>query len=160
MVFSPFLVHTWTKKIGGKFPNWTAYFCWGILAFMPKYYTPKEANNLLEIIRPLVEELMGIGERIRDRQPDIWAVVEKSAGNGGNPELSRLLPDFDRLDGILHRMQDMSIEVKDLVTGLIDFPALRDGRVIYLCWKYNEENIQFWHEIEAGFAGRQQIDWE
>lgn len=127
---------------------------------MPTYYTPQEANNLLEIVRPMVAELMQISGRIRSHQPEIWAVVEKSAGNGGNPELSRLLPDFDRLDQVLHRLQDMGIEVKDLAIGLIDFPALRDGRVIYLCWKYNEEKVQFWHEVEAGFAGRQLIDWE
>lgn len=127
---------------------------------MPTYYTPQEANNLLEIVRPMVVELMQISGRIRSHQPEIWAVVEKSAGNGGNPELSKLLPDFDRLDQVLHRLQDMGIEVKDLTIGLIDFPALRDGRVIYLCWKYNEEKVQFWHEVEAGFAGRQLIDWE
>ena len=127
---------------------------------MPKYYTPKEANHLLEIVRPMVGELMRIGERIREHQPEIWAVVEKSAGNGGNPELSKMLPDFDKLDAILHRLQDMGIEVKDLGAGLIDFPALRDGRVVYLCWKYNEGLVQFWHEVEAGFAGRQPIDWE
>ncbi|MBI3169769.1 MAG: DUF2203 domain-containing protein [Chloroflexi bacterium] len=127
---------------------------------MPKYYTPAEANNLLEIVRPMVGELMGIGERIRSLQPEIWSVVEKSAGNGGNPALSKMLPDFDRLDAILHRLQDMDIEVKDLSTGLIDFPAIKDGRVVYLCWKYNEGLVQFWHEVEAGFAGRQPIDWE
>lgn len=127
---------------------------------MPKYYTPKEANQTLETVRPMVAELIGIGERIRERQPEIWAVVEKSAGNGGNPELSRLLPDFDKLDVLLHRLQDMGIEVKDLTLGLIDFPALKDGRVVYLCWKYDEGQVQFWHEIEAGFAGRQPIDWE
>ena len=127
---------------------------------MPKYYTPKEANHQLEVVRPMVAELMTISERIRAHQPEIWSVVEKSAGNGGNPTLSKMLPDFDRLDLILHQLQDMSIEVKDLSTGLIDFPALKDGRVVYLCWKYNEGSIQFWHEIEAGFAGREPIDWE
>ncbi|MBV6393694.1 MAG: hypothetical protein KPEEDBHJ_02936 [Anaerolineales bacterium] len=127
---------------------------------MPKYYTPDEANNMLKIVRPLVRELMDIAERIRSRQPELWAVAEKSAGNGGNPELSKLLPDFDRLDALIHRFQEMSVEIKDLQTGLIDFPALKDGRVIYLCWKYNEGRIRFWHEVEAGFAGRQPIDWE
>lgn len=127
---------------------------------MPRYYTPAEANQQLETVRPIVEELIGIAERIRSVQPELWAVVEKSAGNGGNPELSRRLPDFDRLDAILHQLQDWNIEVKDLSIGLIDFPALKDGRVIYLCWKYNEGSIQFWHEVEAGFAGRQPIDWE
>lgn len=127
---------------------------------MSKYYTPKEANNLLEIIRPMAAELMRIGARIRDHQPELWAVVEKSAGNGGNPELSKLLPDFDRLDALLHRLQEMGIEVKDLSLGLVDFPAVKDGRTVFLCWKYDEGSIQFWHEVEAGFAGRQPIDWE
>ena len=127
---------------------------------MPRYYTLQEANVHLETVRPMVGEMVQIGDRVRKHQPELWSVVEKSAGNGGNPALSKLLPDFDRLDAILHQLQDMNIEVKDLSLGLIDFPALKNGRVIFLCWKYNEDSIQFWHEIEAGFAGRQPIDWE
>ena len=127
---------------------------------MPKYYTPKEANNLLEIVRPMIGEMITISEKIREKQPELWALAEKSAGNGGNPTLSKLLPDFDRLHNLLHQIQDMDIEVKDATIGLIDFVALKDGREIYLCWKYGEEQIQFYHEIEAGFAGRQKIDWE
>ena len=127
---------------------------------MPKYYTPKEANEALTIVRPMVKAMMDISERIRARQPEFWSVVQKSAGNGGNPALSKLLPDFDRLDDLLHKMQDLGIEVKDLIIGLIDFTALYEGREVYLCWKFGEDNIQFWHEIEAGFSGRQLIDWE
>jgi len=127
---------------------------------MAKYYTPSEANQALSIVRPIVAELMGISERIRAHQPEFWSVVQKSAGNGGNPELSRLLPDFDRLDGLMHKIQDMGIEVKDLTIGLIDFVAIHDEREVYLCWKYGEDTIQFWHDIEAGFSGRQLIDWE
>jgi hypothetical protein len=127
---------------------------------MPKYYTLKEANETLNIVRPMLKEMMNIGEKIRARQPDLWAMVQKSAGNGGNPELSKLLVEFDHLDALLHQIQDMGIEVKDLTIGLIDFVGLKDGREIYLCWKYGEGDIQFWHEIEAGFAGRQLIDWE
>jgi hypothetical protein len=127
---------------------------------MPKYYTPQEANEALTIVRPMLAELMQIGERIRVYQPEYWSVVLKSAGNGGNPALSKLLPDFDRLDELLHKMQDMGIEIKDLTTGLIDFIALHDGREVYLCWKYGEDSIQFWHEIEVGFSGRRFIDWE
>jgi hypothetical protein len=127
---------------------------------MPKYYTLKEANETLEIIRPMLKEMMAIGEKIRAKQPELWDLVQKSAGNGGNPELSRLLVEFDHLDTLLHQIQDMGIEVKDLMVGLIDFVALKDGREVYLCWKYGEGPIQFWHEIEAGFSGRQIIDWE
>ena len=127
---------------------------------MSRYYTPNEANETLIVIRPMIKELMEIGGRIRTHQPEYWAVVQKSAGNGGNPALSKLLPDFDRLDLLLHTIQDMGIEVKDLSIGLIDFVALHDGREVYLCWKYGEESIQFWHEIDAGFQGRRLIDWE
>ncbi len=127
---------------------------------MAKYYTPEEANEALVVVRPMMAEMIRIGEKIRTHQPEIWSVVQKSAGNGGNPELSKLLPDFDRLDILLHKIQDMGIEVKDLTTGLIDFVTFYDGREVYLCWKYGEDSIQFWHEIEAGFQGRQLIDWK
>ena len=127
---------------------------------MAKYYTPREANEVLTIVRPILKELMEIGERIRVHQPEYWSVAQKSAGNGGNPALSKLLPDFDRLDALLHKILDMGIEVKDLTIGLIDFVGLHDGREVYLCWKYGEESIQFWHEIEDGFSGRRLIDWE
>jgi hypothetical protein len=127
---------------------------------MPKYYTPREANEALTIVRPMLKELMKLGERIRAHQPEYWSVVQKSAGNGGNPALSKLLPDFDRLDVLLHKIQDMGIEVKDLTVGLIDFVGLRDGREVYLCWKYGEDSIRFWHEVDDGFSGRRLIDWE
>lgn len=127
---------------------------------MPKYYTPKEANETLITIRPMIEEMMKIAGKIQEHQPDLWTLTQKAAGNGGNAKLSKLLPEFDRLHKLLHQIQDMGIEVKDLRIGLIDFVALKDDREVYLCWKYGEEQIQFWHEIEAGFAGRQKIDWE
>lgn len=96
---------------------------------MPKYYTPKEANRSLAIVRPMLAEMMRIGEKIRAHQPEIWFVVQKSAGNGGNPELSKLIPDFDRLDALLHQIQDMGIEVKDLTIGLSEaLDAAHDER--------------------------------
>lgn len=127
---------------------------------MPKYYTSKEANEALLTVRPMLEEMMAIGAKIRAHQPELWDLVQKSAGNGGNPKLSKLLTDFDRLDFLLHQIHDMGIQIKDLTIGLIDFVALRDGREVCLCWQSGEGDIEYWHEVEAGFAGRQLIDWE
>jgi hypothetical protein len=62
---------------------------------------------------------------------------------------------------ILQVLNDMGIQVKDLNIGLIDFPARHHGRTVLLCWQYDEPSVQFWHEIDAGLAGRQRIiDWE
>jgi hypothetical protein len=125
---------------------------------MPQYFTLPEANQALLSIRPWMEEIQSIRGEILAHQPDIWSVMEKSAGNGGNPTLSRMVKTFDRLDELIHSVQDMGAIIKDVNTGLLDFPALKDGREVYLCWKYGEEDIAFWHEIEDGFSGRQSID--
>jgi hypothetical protein len=125
---------------------------------MPHYFTLEEANKALEAIRPWMDEIQQIRSEILRRQPEAWSAVEKSAGNGGNPALSQMVTKFDRLDQLLHRILDAGAEVKDINAGLLDFPALRNGRPVYLCWKYGEEKIEYWHEIEAGFAGRQPIE--
>ena len=125
---------------------------------MPRYFTLPEANETLNTIRPLVYEIQEIRQSILKNQPEAWPAIEKSAGNGGNRALSSMVKDFERLDILVHQIQDMGVLLKDINLGLLDFPALRDGREVYLCWQYGEGDIAFWHEVEAGFAGRQPID--
>ncbi len=125
---------------------------------MPRYLTLQEANEVLNVIRPLMEEIQHIRRKIQREQPDVWPAVAKSAGNGGNRALSDMVQDFEKLDTLIHRMQDTGVLIKDVNLGLLDFPALKDGREVYLCWQYGEGEIAFWHEIEAGFAGRQPIE--
>ena len=126
---------------------------------MPRYFTLPEANEALTSIRSWMEEIQTIRQEILQYQPEIWSVMEKSAGNGGNPTLSRMVKTFDRLDVLIHHIQDTGVIIKDVNTGLLDFPALKDGHEVYLCWKHGEGDIAFWHEIEDGFAGRQSIDY-
>jgi len=125
---------------------------------MSQLFTLQEANEALVSIRPWMDEIQNIRSEILKHQPEIWSVMEKSAGNGGNPTLSRMVNTFDRLDALIHSIQDMGAIIKDINTGLLDFTALKDGREVYLCWQYGEGEIAFWHEIEDGFAGRQSID--
>ena len=124
---------------------------------MPQYFTLQEANEALKIIRPLMDEVQVIRQRMLEKQPEAWPAMEKSAGNGGNLALSKMVRDFERLDALVHQIQDTGAQIKDLNTGLLDFSALRDGREIYLCWKHGEGDIAFWHEVEAGYSGRQPI---
>jgi hypothetical protein len=91
------------------------------------------------------------------RRPDVWPVIEKAAGNGGSKAASEVEREFERLDGIVHSIQELGAVVKDMNTGLIDFPALREGREVYLCWRFGEAEILYWHETDAGFSGRQAL---
>ena len=126
---------------------------------MQEYFTLEEANRALKIIRPLMHEVQAIRQKILANQPEAWPAIEKSAGNGGNRALSDMVQDFEKFDALIHQIQDTGAQIKDINTGLLDFSALKDGREVYLCWQYGEEDIAFWHEVEAGFAGRQSIEY-
>ena len=110
------------------------------------------------MIRPLIDGIQEIRQSILKNQPEAWPAIEKSAGNGGNRALSEMIKDFEKLDTLVHQIQDLGVLIKDINLGLLDFPALREGREVYLCWQYGEGEIAFWHEVEAGFAGRQPIE--
>jgi hypothetical protein len=125
---------------------------------MPRYFTLEEANDALENIRPMMEQIQSIRKEILARQPEVWPVIERAAGNGGNRAASLIAFDFERLDDLVHQIMDTGAVIKDLDNGLVDFPALREGHEVYLCWQHGEERIDFWHEKDAGFAGRQPIE--
>lgn len=125
---------------------------------MPHYFTLHEANKALKTIRPLMDEVQMIRKKILANQPEAWPAIEKSAGNGGNRALSDMVQDFERLDALVHQIQDAGAQIKDINIGLLDFSALRDGREVYLCWQHGENEIAFWHEVDAGYAGRQSIE--
>jgi len=125
---------------------------------MPQFFSLSEANEVLKVIRPLMDEVQTIRQKILANQPEAWPAIEKSAGNGGNKALSALVQEFERLDAFIHQILETGVQIKDINLGLLDFSALRNGREVYLCWKYGEDDIAFWHEVDAGFAGRQSIN--
>jgi hypothetical protein len=125
---------------------------------MSRYFTLQEARDALTAIRPLMDEIQAIRQKILARRPEVWPVVERAAGNGGSQAASKIVEEFGRLDALVHQIQDTGALFKDINLGLLDFPALREGHEVYLCWKYGEEDIAFWHEIEAGYAGRKPVD--
>lgn len=125
---------------------------------MPRFFVLQEANETLKIIRPILEQVQIIRSHILASQPEAWPAIEKSAGNGGNKALSAMVQDFERLDALIHQILDTGAHIKDINIGLLDFSALRNGREVYLCWKYGEGDIAYWHEVDAGFIGRQSIN--
>ena len=123
-----------------------------------RYFDLQEANRAVEAIRPLMSEVQEIRDLILREQPEVWSAVRSAAGNGGNPALSQLVEHFERVRSLIKEIQRTGAIVKDIDQGLVDFPALRQGAEVCLCWKYGEPGVLFWHDMEAGFAGRQPID--
>lgn len=124
---------------------------------MSRYFTVEQANAALTVIRPVMGEIQAIRQDVLDRQPEVWPVLQKAAGNGGSRAASLMAQSFERLDQLVHQIMDMGVLIKDINSGLLDFPSIRDDHEVYLCWLYDEERIAFWHEIDAGFAGREPI---
>ncbi|HEY5983821.1 MAG TPA: DUF2203 domain-containing protein [Anaerolineales bacterium] len=123
----------------------------------PRLFTVDEAKEAIKLIRPLIGEILRIRADVLSRQPELWTAMQRAAGNGGSADLSRLAKDFDRLDKLVHRILDSGAEIKDLGEGLVDFRASRRDQTVYLCWKYGEEDLAFWHDMEAGFSGRKPL---
>lgn len=122
-----------------------------------RHFTIQEANMLLELIRPLMAEVLQLRQVILSKQPEIWPVVEKAAGNGGSKAATGVQQEFEALDNRVRRILATGVLIKDISTGLVDFPSWRDEQEVYLCWRYNEPEILYWHTLEGGFGGRQPI---
>jgi hypothetical protein len=129
-----------------------------------RVFTPEEANALLNELRPLVEGLVGAKRMLDEAQEERDDVARRIAGNGGGippAELAALDAAVDtaaaELASAIGKVQALGVLVKDLDSGLVDFPAKRDGEDILLCWQLGEEEVAFWHGLEDGFAGRQPL---
>ena len=84
--------------------------------------------------------------------------IEKAAQNGGCKEAGELYLQGTRIEHGVKGIAGLGIVLKDLDMGLVDFLGTRDGRNVYLCWHFGEDDIAYWHEINGGFAGRQLLD--
>lgn len=100
---------------------------------MSRYFTLNEASATLTVIRPLLTEILKIRQSILEKQPEVWPVFAKAAGNGGSRTARQVEHEFTSLSELVHQIQATGAVLKDLDQGLIDFLAMRDGREIYLC---------------------------
>src|SRR5436190_5701233 len=121
-----------------------------------RHYTVDQANAALPWVVERIERLRSGREAFADEDAR-EALGEATPGNGGG-EPGRVVSEaFLELQSAAAELEAVDVIVRDLDRGLVDFPALRDGREIYLCWEEGEEEVGFWHETDAGFAGRQPL---
>jgi hypothetical protein len=133
----------------------------------PRYFTPEEANAQLERVRPAAEALVEHRRAMADAARERARFVQRIAGNGGDfdPQEPRALEEQFEREGqavarCVQELEKLGVQVKDLDRGLLDFPALRDGEEVLLCWQVGEDEVAFWHGIEEGFAGRKPLPFE
>ena len=124
-----------------------------------KLFTLEEANALLPSVRPIVRSIQRSHRRLISFQTTAKHAAEGAENGGGGmvqgPRYARLLVDLSLGAG---QLESLGVQLKDYSQGLIDFPSMRDGRVVLLCWKADEgDKLEWWHDLEAGFGGRQPL---
>ncbi len=127
-----------------------------------KYYTLAEANATLPLLRSILRDITELAVSLRDRHQRL--VDLQGAGqvdDAHQEEIRHIATEFandqERMKSFEDELRKLNVELKDYFSGLIDFPSLMDGREVYLCWRLGETEVSHWHDLEAGFAGRQQL---
>jgi hypothetical protein len=124
-----------------------------------KVFTLQEANTLLLEVAPKLREIRGYYSSVaRYREAAQAAAVSAEMGGGGMEGGSQYVNVLYELGKLTTELHELGVQLKDYTRGLIDFPSMRDGRIVLLCWQLGEgDSIEWWHEVEDGFAGRQPL---
>lgn len=123
-----------------------------------KLFTLSEANALLPEIAPKLESIRRLYTKIEDLRADARAAAGASNFGGGMEGGTGYVNTLYKVGKLTTELHEMGVELKDHTRGLIDFPSMRGERIVLLCWQLGEgDEIKWWHETDAGFAGRQRI---
>jgi len=121
-----------------------------------KHYTLEEARLMLPMVRQWLTELEILQKQLGLLDERLAVLLAKGDDVGGEP-VHRLIKMLVQRQQTLGEFRQRQIQVKDLRRGLVDFPSVRQGREVFLCWEKDEEDIEFWHELETGYAGRERL---
>jgi hypothetical protein len=121
-----------------------------------RLYTVAQANAALDFVTERLVRLRAARDQLTDEEAR-EALGEATPGNGGGAPGRVVSAGFLELQSTIGELQEMEIVLRDLDRGLVDFPALRDGREVYLCWEEGEPEVGWWHDREAGYGGRQPL---
>ena len=124
-----------------------------------KLFTVEEANALLPTVRGVVGLIQRAYARVSAAQEQARLAAAGAAHGGGGMEGGgAYVLSLSKLAEAAGRLEELGVQLKDYERGLIDFPAMREGRVVLLCWQLGEgDELEWWHDLEAGFAGRQPL---
>ena len=119
-----------------------------------KKYSVEEANALLDYLAPTLVELRERYEHATSVRVEVTRAAATNGGSRDREEWSRTLA---RVQELLERIQEWELELRDIATGLVDFPAVIEGGDAYLCWRLGEPEVAHWHSADDGFSGRRPL---
>ncbi|MBK8933375.1 MAG: DUF2203 domain-containing protein [Chloroflexi bacterium] len=122
-----------------------------------KYFTVAEANALLPTVEPIMAKLLEKRARAVHFYQQVEPLLSDLRIDVGGPVPAQLAQDFAMIDRLILQLQEMGCVVKDINVGLLDFLYNRDGRDVYLCWRYGEPEVAYYHDLHEGFNGRQPV---
>jgi hypothetical protein len=122
-----------------------------------RLFTVEEVNALLPTLRKILDEVALHRDALRERAPHMEPILEAAPGNGGGKAGSEYGVEAYNLYLAIERIRKLGVVLKDLDLGLLDFPHERGGRVVFLCWHPPEVRVEYWHDLDAGYAGRQPL---
>lgn len=122
-----------------------------------RVFTLGEARSLIPTLRRLLARMARARDRLLDLRVEIDRAREQAQYGGGSPYGPLYLRHMLRFTEAIQEVQELGVQVKDIRIGLVDFPYEYEGRIVFLCWKPDEDEIRWWHETDAGFAGRKML---
>jgi hypothetical protein len=121
-----------------------------------KHYSREEARALLPRVRQWLESLAQLRQELHKHEQRITALLEQGHDAGG-PVVNRWIRTMADTRELLTEFESRQILIKDIERGLIDFPAIVGGKEVFLCWEKDEDDIEFWHDLDTGYAGRERL---
>jgi len=121
-----------------------------------KHYTVEEARALLPQVRGWLADIQQLRRQLKQVDERITQMIATGADAGGE-SVTKQIRLLARLKDVLDEFERREIQIKDVERGLIDFPAIVAGREVFLCWEQDEDDIEFWHDLDTGYAGRERL---
>lgn len=123
-----------------------------------KYFTPAEATRALTLVRRIVADIVRDYQQLRELHDTLGKLNHRARGGAADQARQTYVAITDHLSDLKEELDKVGCDLKDYQIGLVDFPGLLEGREVCLCWKLGEEKVTHWHELDAGYPGRQPID--
>ena len=130
----------------------------------PRTFTARQANATLPLVGAIVSDLVQLARDVAERRQRLADLTGGRPRHPTDPyqeELAQIAQQFDsdsrQLQQYMDEVRQIGAEPKSALEGLVDFPSIMDGRPVYLCWKLGEPEVLYWHEVDAGYAGRQPL---